>query len=234
MPSPRLILFDIDGTILLTRGAGRIMLSEAFQSVTGREVTIDGVAFAGRTDQSIAYDVAARNGIDGSAAADVVPRALSVYESRWRQDWATIGVERLPGVEDLILRLAEQPHVHLALVTGNIRDVAYHKLKCVALDQFFLDGAFGCDSADRNQLPEIAVTRMQEHNSVSYHASDIIVVGDTPRDVECARTVGASVVAVCTGHYSREDLEEAGADIVLDSLHAHTNVYDYLANGVAA
>ncbi len=232
MPEERLVLFDIDGTILLTHGAGRKMLGRAFKSVIGKPISVDGVPFSGRTDPSIATDIALKNGVPEGEATEIVGEVLNRYAALWSESWPTIDVEILPGVALLVEQLAQVEHVHLALVTGNVRNVAFHKLQCVGLDHHFSDGGFGSDAADRNKLPGFALERTTAANGPGWRPSQIFVIGDTPHDVRCAVEVDAYTVAVCTGYFDRPELESAGADLVLDNLLPESGVLDLLVNGV--
>jgi phosphoglycolate phosphatase-like HAD superfamily hydrolase len=231
--SPRLLLFDIDGTILLTHGVGRTMLSRAFADVLGRQVAVDGVAFSGRTDPEIALEIAQTNGVEGRECAAIVELVLDRYCQSWTDEWKRVEVEALPGVENLLGRLVEESDVHLALVTGNVETVAYRKLSCIGVDAHFPGGAFGSDHHDRNKLPAIAVERMSALNGARYHPSDVIVIGDTPRDILCGQQIGARTIAVCTGYFGRDELLSAGADFVLDTLDTHHGAFELLTNGVA-
>lgn len=215
---PRLLLFDIDGTILSTNGVGRMMLGRCFKSVLGRRVSFDGVPFAGRTDPIIARDVAAVNRVADDEIDAVVTEVLAAYADLWNSEWHRIVIDVLPGVTDLIGRLAGEGSHTLGLLTGNVRPVAYHKLRGAGLDHHFSDGAFGSDHADRNRLPEIALQRFATSSGDRFAARDVWIIGDTPHDVRCAREIGAVAVAVATGHFKRGALERAGADIVLDDL----------------
>lgn len=218
--APRLLLFDIDGTLLLTRGKGRMLLRRAFEEVLDRTVDIDGVSFSGRTDPAIARDIAQLNGINGNDCALTTQTVLARYADIWDAEWDAVDAYALPGVDHLIPHLFGAPGVHLGLVTGNLQPVAYNKLRCIGMTRYFADGlgAFGSDSSDRDHLPAIAVERVTRHTGSPFATTDVFVIGDTPSDIRCGRSISATTIGVCTGYFDRDSLETAGADVVLDSL----------------
>jgi phosphoglycolate phosphatase-like HAD superfamily hydrolase len=231
--SPRLLLFDIDGTILLTHGVGRTMLSGSFAAVLGRQVSVDGVAFSGRTDPEIALEIAQTNGVEECECAAIVEHVLDHYSQSWTTEWERVEVEALPGVLDLLGRLVNESDIHMALVTGNVEPVAWRKLSCIGVEKHFTGGAFGSDHPDRNMLPAIAVERMSAMTGARYDPTDVIVIGDTPRDILCGQQIGARTVAICTGYFGRDELHSAGADFVLDTLDTQHGAFELLTNGVS-
>ncbi len=212
-----LLLFDIDGTLLRTRGAGREALDEAFFRVLGWPDATSGISLAGATDGGIVRGVAARFGVawDGVSPPpfdlDAVREAyLSALALRLAQPER---VALCPGVRALVDGLAGR--AHLALLTGNWRVGAAMKLGAVDLWGGWLDGAYGDDHTDRNRLVPVARARA-EAAGLSFRR--IIVIGDTPADVECARAGGALVVAVETGFASADSLAAARPDLLLPDL----------------
>ncbi len=227
----KLLLFDIDGTILLTQGVGRIALEAALSEALGRTVTTDGVRFSGRTDPSILSDALAQCGVPSAEASVLLPAMLDVYVKRLRASLTPDRVRVLPGVHDLLLHLADRPDVQLGLLTGNLEPTAYLKLGAAGLAALFPFGAFGSDHADRSALPALAVQRALAYTGHAYRGKDVVIIGDTEHDILCGRGVGAFSVAVCTGRYDRTDLKPHAPDVLLDDL---TDLPGFLRRVLAA
>lgn len=212
----KLLLFDIDGTLLQTRGLGRESVEAALLAVRGQPISSRRVSFSGKTDPQIFRELLCReteaDGLDGAVAA-----ALEAYQSEVHRRIGAAEVAVLPGVRALLDHLAERG-VPLGLLTGNLRPMAYLKLGRVGLDGFFPFGAFGCDHEDRNSLVPVAAARAEAHTGHRFPARDVVVIGDTPRDVACGKAAGAFTVAVATGHYDRDALAAHTPDLLLDSL----------------
>jgi phosphoglycolate phosphatase-like HAD superfamily hydrolase len=211
MVAPLLFLFDIDGTILSTRGAGREALDEAFLHVCGWPDATRGVPIGGSTDGAIVRGVAARFGhdwLEGPAPYDEAAFE-DAYLAALRRRLAVPGrVELCPGVVDLLDAL--EGRVHLALLTGNWVAGAHVKLDAVGLADRFGVGAYGGDAVDRNALVPVAQLRADQ---AGLRYARTVVLGDTPADVACARAGGALAVAVETGHGDVADLVAAGPDL---------------------
>lgn len=214
----KLFLFDIDGTILNTHGAGRRSVERALSRVFDRPISTRGVIFSGKTDPQILHEVLAMHGIDPAAVNGAFEAGLAAYAEVMHEELQPERITLLPGVADLIARLADTPNVQLGLLTGNLEAMAYLKLKAVGLDAFFPFGAFGSDHADRYQLPPIAVHRAFHHTGRQFTGKEIVIIGDTEHDVLCGRALDVYAVAVCTGHYSRETLAMLNPDLLLDDL----------------
>jgi phosphoglycolate phosphatase-like HAD superfamily hydrolase len=134
----------------------------------------------------------------------------------------------MPGVRELLEALQEHPHLQLALLTGNYREAAAIKLRYFNLWQYFRFGVFSDDAADRNALVPIARTRAIEEGIPQAACSRVVVIGDTPHDVECAAVAGARCIGVATGGHSRDELKRAGADEALDDLSDTRRVLNLL------
>lgn len=211
-----LLLFDIDGTLLRTQGAGREALDEAFLSVCGWADATAGVSFAGATDGGILRGVAARFGAEwrGDVAPFDTEALRAHYVAVLAERLKTPGrVEVCPGVQALLAAL--EGRAHLALLTGNWRAGAALKLRAAGLDRPWLDGAFGDDAVDRNLLVPVARARAA---AAGLRYRRVVVIGDTPADVACARAGGAVAVAVETGFAPRGALEAARPDLLLPDL----------------
>lgn len=223
MPSPRLLLFDIDGTLLDIAGAGRVAVERAFKQVLGvGNVTARarGVRYAGRTDPRIFADVARAAGVSSAVFEAERPRLLRRFLAEMRAELARDGHPRraLPGVRILLESLARRNDVRLGLLTGNVEEGAWIKLRAVELDRYFDDGGFASDHADRRVIARVAHEKLCATHGTVYPPARVVVVGDTGLDVDCARANGFRAVAVATGGAPREELERARPDALLDDL----------------
>ena len=229
-----LILFDIDGTLVLTGRAGWRAMNRACADVVGHDHALEGVAFAGRTDWSILGDIMRNNGQSmDRALLDRLSRRYVAHLAEEIQLPGTGVKDVMPGIRPLLDAFEGRDDVALGLLTGNFIDGARIKLGYFDLWKYFPCGAFGGDSPDRNHLVPVAVRRAREHGIADVEHSRVIVVGDTPNDVECARVVGATPVAVATGTYSVGQLRETGADIVFEDL-SNTMAFLELLDGGSA
>jgi phosphoglycolate phosphatase len=214
----RLVLFDIDGTLVLTKGAGRRALGAALLRVYGTTGLIDGYDFRGKTDPRIVADLMGAAGL----APEVIHAGLSdCFEAYARGLVGEIGdgqcVTLLPGVADLVRRLDAAEGVVLGLLTGNIEEGARIKLAPTGLWPYFRTGAYGSDHGDRRRLPSLAARRAQALTGHTFRAEDVLVIGDTPLDIECARAFGAVAVAVATGFHPYAELEAEEPDLLFES-----------------
>jgi phosphoglycolate phosphatase-like HAD superfamily hydrolase len=225
----RLFLFDIDGTLLLSGGAGVRAMTRAFEQVFG---VIDAFAssdIAGRTDTFILSNAMRAAGISDTsenhrrfreAYIEILATEIDAPSSRPR------GL--MPGIMPLLHALGRQDGSELALLTGNFEAAAYLKLGAFGIADFFPWGAFGEESAERAQLARVAMRRAEERAIPAQVRDRAVVIGDTPHDVDCARAIGARVLAVATGSYSVEQLTAATADIVLPDLSDTDQVIELL------
>ncbi len=208
------VLFDIDGTLLAGHGVGRAAVHRAIERVHGRSVDTVSVEFSGKTDPQIFREIA-RGLLDDPSGASV-PDLVRVYEEEMARTLPTARVDALPGAVEAVER-TRAAGVPTGLLTGNLRAMAFGKVARIGLGEaHFPFGAFGCDSEDRNALPAVAARRAADHLGRDVTPEALIVVGDTPLDIACARAVGATAVAVTTGRFDADAL--ADADLVLDSL----------------
>jgi phosphoglycolate phosphatase len=216
---PKLVLFDIDGTLVLTGGAGLRAMNAALAEVLGISDALDGIAVAGRTDWAILADALARTD------AGLDDRLLSKLREQYVANLA-VEIERpgrgvkavMPGIGRLLQELDAREDAYLGLLTGNVQEGARIKLSHFDLWRYVRCGAFGGDAADRNALVPYALERARACGMPSFAGSDVLVVGDTPHDVSCARAAGALPVGVATGGFTVEQLRESGADTVFQDL----------------
>lgn len=211
-----LLLFDIDGTLVRVNGTGREAVTQALSPLTDRPISLEQVPFSGRTDPAIFEEVLAHNDLPTTDA--VMTTVIEAYVEAMQRSLTPADVEVLPGVRPLLSRLHPHPDLQLGLVTGNVEPVAYEKLAVHDLADYFPVGAFGSDHAERNRLPDLAVRRAADHTGRS--EQEVVIIGDTIHDIECARAAGARVVAVSTGRYERTELSSHNPDLLFDALPA--------------
>lgn len=212
----RLILFDIDGTLIGTGGAGTEAMNRTFEEMTGISNGFNHVNCAGKTDPQIIREGATTHGINTHARFmadffDIYPRHLEVTVCERKGHVK-------PGVRNLLERLHESNGFHSALLTGNWEEGARIKLEKFSLNHFFPFGAYGSDHEDRNQLLPAAIAKFKKHHATELLPSECLLIGDTPRDVECAKVHGALCIAVATGPYPLELLRSTEADLVMENL----------------
>jgi phosphoglycolate phosphatase len=209
-------LFDIDGTLVWTGGAGRRAMTLGFADVHGRTDVFDGLSFGGMTDRAIVRHGLAKLGgdIDG-ARIDAV---LDAYLVRLEGELLSAEYRVFPGVEMVLAELATLRNVAIGLGTGNVRRGAYAKLARGALGDAFAFGGFGCDAEDRAELLRAGVARGAAQLGRTVDECKVVVIGDTPKDVAAALAIGARCIGVGTGAFTRESLMECGAHAAFRTL----------------
>jgi phosphoglycolate phosphatase len=214
---PTAILFDVDGTLISTGGAGARSWRWAFDTLYGVPADIGTFSEAGMTDP----DVARRTflGAVGREPTDrELARVLAAYLERLPEEVETSGQYRvLPGAEDLLRRLRQKGSL-LGVVTGALETAAHIKLARSGLHRFFAFGGYGSDSSDRGELTRSAIERASAIVGREIEPANVSIVGDTPKDVQAAHAVGAVAVGVASGRYSVDDLRSAGAHVAVASL----------------
>jgi phosphoglycolate phosphatase len=214
-----LLLFDIDGTLLMSGGAGVRAMTRAFDMVFGVPNAFEGIPIAGFTDSFLVSRALARAGVADTPDAHETFRTtyLEVLSEEIQKPGR--GQKGLmPGVPALLEEVARGSNLYAALLTGNYEPAAQIKLAHFGVARYFSWGAFGEDSPDRKELARVALQRAEERAVPPAARENVVVIGDTPHDVDCARAIGARVIAVATGGHSFEELEQCRADEVLHDL----------------
>lgn len=210
------VFFDIDGTLLLTDGAGREAIRGALQAVYGTSGRLDGFWFHGKTDPQIVLELMTGAGLEAAAVRSRMASLWPVYLRKLEQELearrAAGRIRLLPGVRELLAELGRRQDARLGLLTGNIEGGALLKLRAAGVNSAFDVGGYGSDAEERTEIARIALERSRALDGAS--RPRLVVVGDTPDDIACARAVGAYAVAVATGRHDSEALRAAGADAV--------------------
>jgi phosphoglycolate phosphatase len=222
----RLLLFDIDGTLIHSGGAGIHALKSALTERFGITDDLHDIEIAGMTDSGIVVSILNKHKIlatneNVSAFLDSYVHFLSLELPR------RVG-KLLPGVLELLKKLKSRPHLVLALLTGNVSRGAQLKLEHYGVWHFFEFGAFADDHHDRNRLGTVARARAKEKHGRQFSASEIDVIGDTPRDIACGKAFGARTIAVATGTWSRDRLAKYDPDFLIDDLSDVEGIIDTL------
>jgi len=218
------VLFDIDGTLIDPGGAGRRSVNKAFYQTFSIRDAFAGIAMAGKTDIQIIKEGLSAHGLPSGDGALV--SILSRYLNNLKVEINNKRRHIKPGAIELLNALDAMDGYWLGLLTGNIEQGARIKLGALDLNRYFPVGAFGDDNEDRNALLPIAVEKLRKTKNIDIHYGDCVVVGDTPKDVQCSKPFGATSVVVSTGPYSYESLLEAGADYVLRDLSCAMDLVD--------
>lgn len=229
----RVVLFDVDGTLIRAarRGKYRRLTCEMLESIFGTYGRLNEVDFSGKTDLAIYSEALASEGI----TLDFIKQRLDVLESakvdvivQMSRDGEVFKV--CQGVPELLEEISKKGSLVPSLLTGNLERLARAKLELVGLwDYFSVRGAFGSDDEDRDRLPAIAAGRIRQHLGFHVVPQRFVVVGDTPRDISCARHFGARVIAVASGMHEVEQLAVHEPDAVLKDLTDTQKVLELLA-----
>jgi len=221
----RLLLWDIDGTLISTGAAGQRAIVLATAQRFGGNGDLDGVEIAGRTDTGIAHQILAKYG--EPITEESMRLFLDLYLELLAQELPRSQGRVLPGVLELLQRAESRPDTVLGLLTGNLRRGAQLKLEHYQLWRFFAFGAFADDHHDRNELGTFALTRAQEETGKKFLPEQVDVIGDTGHDIACGKAFGARTIAVATGSWPRERLAQDTPSFLFDDL---SNVDDVIAS----
>jgi len=224
----KLLLFDIDGTLVMSGGAGKRAMNRAFEQLYGHKNILNDISLSGRTDDLILRDAFRKSGMNMTLSAleaykkvyfKVVEKEMHIPNHKKRI---------MPGISRLLPALHEQETVYLGLLTGNWQKSGYTKIRHFDLDRYFPFGAFSDDSSDRSALVPVAVQRFTERHGVHPHPQDVYVIGDTPRDVTAAKPHNVKTVAVAAALYSMDELAKSDPDYLFPDLSDFEKVMDVL------
>ncbi|MBS0261550.1 MAG: HAD hydrolase-like protein [Planctomycetes bacterium] len=213
-------LFDIDGTLIHTRGAGMIAMRNGLRNAFQVARPTDSVAVHGRTDRGITRDMFQAHGIDDTT--ENWQRLRDAYYQLLPESLTTRPGVLLPGVTELLETLTRRSDVAVGLLTGNAQQGARIKLAHFGIEHYFRFGGFGDQHFERDDVAREALTAARQHVAREIDLDRVWVIGDTPTDVSCGRAIGARTIAVLTGNHSRAELEAAHPDLLLDDLTDHT------------
>ena len=211
----RLLLFDIDGTLLSSGPTARTVFAQALQEVFGTPGDVETYAFEGKLDPVIVTELMRGKSIDEETIVCRRGEALNLYLDRLEEAVAREKPSLKPGVATLVERIASEAGVVNALLTGNVERGARIKLQAAGLWHHFAFGVWGDDAPRREDLGPMALARAEELTGRRFTGAECVVIGDSRHDVACGLAIGARVVGVATGRTSVEDLERAGATVVL-------------------
>ena len=218
MSRPRAVLFDVDGTLISTGGAGARSWRHAFDVLYGVPADIGKFTDAGMTDPVVAK-LTFTSAVGHEPSPTELATVMAAYLDRLPYEVEHSDAYRvLAGAEDLLPRLGQREGVLLGITSGAVEAAAHIKLSRAGFNRYFPFGGYGSDSPDRVELTQRAIERGGRLIGEEIDPADVFVVGDTPKDVEAAHGAGCVAVATATGHYSREELEATGAEHVLDTL----------------
>ncbi len=216
----RLFLFDIDCTLLLTGGVGREATRCAMEEIFGTSSRLDAHQFGGKTDWQTLVELLDEHGYDESRIGEVMHHYEDAMQRHMTRVIDAFPVRACPGAIELARTLHEESQM-MGIVTGNVSTTAPIKLRAAGFDPaWFPVGAYGNEARDRDRLPPLALTRAIQHYGRHILPSEVIVIGDTPADIACARALGAVAVAVRTGFCTEAELAAAQPDFLLDDLTA--------------
>lgn len=212
----KLVLFDIDKTLIKTTKAHGAVFSETFNKVYGIDTNIDIIEHHGMTDLQIVFEVLKKNGLDEATIKSKLEEYIKVVLSSFRERINKEEIILLDGVRELLDELNKKD-VLMGLVTGNLEPVAEIKLKMVGLNDYFKVGGFGSDDVNRTNLVKIAIKKAEDNFNFKFN-NNVFLIGDTPRDMKAGKEAGVKTIGVMTGIYLEGQLKEGGADFVLPDL----------------
>lgn len=214
-----LVLFDIDGTLLIGKGSGRAATDLAMREVFGTVGKLADYKFSGKTDFYTLVELLSPEGYTEAQIADVLPHYSTVLTRHMESIIDNFHIHALPGTHDLVNALASRSDVLMGILTGNVLQMAELKLRKTGFDpSVFHIAAYGTEARIRRDLVPLALSRAEQHCGVKFAPHDVVFIGDTSDDIDCAHSIGARMIAVATGFTPREELEKNQPVTVLSDL----------------
>ncbi len=214
----KLVLFDIDGTLLSVNSINRRILMDALREVYGTEGSAGTHNFAGKMDSIIIYEVLQNAGLSDTVIAEKFDKAKQTYIEMFRMHAKPADIMLMDGVRKLLDELSARSELIVGLLTGNFEGSGRHKLLLPDINHYFPFGAFADDGESRNDLPQVAVEKAYQLTGTRFSEQNIIIIGDTEHDIACARVLNAKSIAVATGTYSTEELKKHNPHILYKNL----------------
>jgi phosphoglycolate phosphatase-like HAD superfamily hydrolase len=211
----KLLLFDIDGTLINGNKAGRMAMGAAMEQMFGTKGMLETYPMGGKTDLGIITDVLSEAGLPIKQIHEKAPAFFQLMAEMAENIYPGRGITPCPGIEELLKELRDRKGVLLGLLTGNARPTASMKLAAAGIDpEQFIVGAYGSENLSRNNLPAIALRRAKELTGLDIAGDNAVIIGDTPADIECARAGMARAVAVASGWHPIDVLEQKQPDFL--------------------
>ncbi len=223
----KLLLFDIDHTLLQPSKVHRAAFEWAIYEVYQEVASLDAVECSGMTDRQIIVDLMRAHKLYERAIQSRLDQCIRVMEKRYAETLKIDELVLMPGAQSLLEALSQQPNVLMGLVTGNLEGIAWGKLRKTDLARYFKLGGFGNEDVVRARLVERAIQKAVRQQGFTV-ANNVYVIGDTPRDIQAGRGARAITIGVATGKYSKADLKRAGADWAIESLLEKEKIFDIL------
>jgi phosphoglycolate phosphatase-like HAD superfamily hydrolase len=220
----KLVLFDIDGTLLKVGSVNRQVLIDALTEVYGTSGSAATHNFAGKMDSAIIFEVLRNAGLGETEIALLFGKARETYIEMFRSRTSPSDVTLLEGVRELLEELSALTGVLSGLLTGNFEGSGRHKLHLPGINHFFPFGAFADDGHHRNELPPVAVEKAFRLSGKRFSGKDVVIIGDTEHDIACSRVLGARSIAVASGTYPQEELKKHRPDVLLENLSSTGDV----------
>ena len=210
----KLVLFDIDKTLIDRSICHHVAFSYAFKEVYGVTIDISIINYAGMTDPQIAVEVLKRVGLDENLIKSKLDKCMDAVVDYFKENVEREDIPALDGAKELLDAL--ENNVIIGLITGNLEPIALEKMRKAGLSHYFQVGGFGSDNINRAELVKTAIKRAKDIHG--FNGSEVFVFGDTPRDINAGLEAGAKSIGVATGKYSKKELKDSGADFVFDNL----------------
>lgn len=223
----KLVLFDIDKTLIAGSTGHKTAFSIAFKEVYGVDTSIEVIQYYGMTDQQIIYEVLRVSGLDDTVIKSKIDLCMETMVNTFKKLYKEDNIVILHGVREL-LSAFEKNNVLMGLVTGNLEPIGRGKMKKLNLNQYFKVGGFGNEHINRTELVKIAIKKAQTNFNFTF-SDNVFLFGDTPQDINAGREAGVKTIGVATGIYTKKQLESSGASIVVDNLKNTNNLLRYIS-----